>query len=80
MMEELRFRRAVFFKVNLECRDKEVCKLRWDWECQVPELGTTVFIIPGAFIKNREDMIFPRESGHTAKLRIALAASAAGLR
>lgn len=47
----------VLFKVNTGCRDGEVCSLRWDWECKVPELGTTVFIIPGAFIKNRQDRL-----------------------
>ncbi|WP_257011898.1 tyrosine-type recombinase/integrase [Pseudomonas alkylphenolica] len=37
------------FKVNTGCRDQEVCKLRWDWEISVPELGTSVFLIPADF-------------------------------
>lgn len=37
------------FKVNTGCREQEVCKLRWDWEIQVPELGTSVFLIPADF-------------------------------
>lgn len=37
------------FKVNTGCREQEVCKLRWDWEILVPELGTSVFLIPSDF-------------------------------
>jgi integrase len=37
------------FKVNTGCREQEVCKLRWDWEILVPELGTSVFLIPADF-------------------------------
>lgn len=37
------------FKVNTGCREQEVCKLRWDWEIAVPELGTSVFLIPFDF-------------------------------
>jgi integrase len=45
------------FKVNTGCRDREVCRLRWDWEIQVPELNTSVFLIPSEFVKNREDRL-----------------------
>jgi len=45
------------FKVNTGCREQEVCQLRWDWEVQVPELNTSVFIIPGELVKNREDRL-----------------------
>ncbi len=37
------------FKVNTGCREQEVCKLSWDWEVVVPELDTSVFIIPPDF-------------------------------
>ena len=37
------------FKENTGCREQEVCKLRWDWEISVPELGTSVFLIPSDF-------------------------------
>ena len=37
------------FKVNTGCREQEVCKLRWDWEISVPELGASVFLIPSDF-------------------------------
>lgn len=49
--------RMCLFKVNTGCRDGEVCRLRWDWEIQVPELGTSVFLIPGELVKNREDRL-----------------------
>ena len=45
------------FKVNTGCRDAEVCRLRWDWEVEVPELNTSVFIIPDAFVKNGDERL-----------------------
>lgn len=45
------------FKVNTGCRDGEVCNLRWEWECLVPELDTSVFIVPGEFVKNKQDRL-----------------------
>jgi integrase len=45
------------FAVNTGCRDQEVCKLRWEWEVRVPELGTSVFIIPGRYVKNADDRL-----------------------
>jgi len=42
------------FKVNSGCRDEEVCGLQWAWELAVPELGTSVFLIPGDRVKNGE--------------------------
>lgn len=38
--------RIALFKVNTGCRKQEVLQLRWNWEVQVPELGTSVFILP----------------------------------
>ncbi len=49
--------RMVLFKVNTGCREQEVCKLRWDWEVKVPELSTSVFIIPRERVKNGEDRL-----------------------
>jgi len=49
--------RMALFKVNTGTRDQEVCRLRWDWEVEVPELGTSVFLIPGQHVKNREDRV-----------------------
>ena len=49
--------KMALFKVNTGCRDQEVCNLRWDWEVEVPELDTSVFIIPGRKVKNRDDRL-----------------------
>ena len=49
--------RMALFKVNTGTRDKEVCRLRWDWEVRVPELDTSVFVIPGARVKNGEERL-----------------------
>lgn len=52
------------FKVNTGLREQEVCNLKWDWEVEIPELDTTVFVIPAIFsedglrgVKNREDRL-----------------------
>jgi integrase len=53
------------FKVNTGCREQEVCKLRWEWEVEVPELNTSVFLIPADFggrteksgVKNGDDRL-----------------------
>ena len=45
------------FGINTGCRDNEICNLRWDWEVKVPELDTSVFIIPGQHIKNGDDRL-----------------------
>lgn len=41
--------RMALYKVNTGCREQEVCKLRWDWEIKVPEIGASVFLIPADF-------------------------------
>ncbi len=45
------------FKVNTGTRDQEVCNLRWDWEVEVAELDTSVFIIPEEWVKNGEERL-----------------------
>jgi len=45
-------RQMCLFKVNTGCREQEVCQLRWEWEVAVPNLGTSVFIIPATIIRN----------------------------
>jgi integrase len=49
--------RMALFKVNTGTREQEVCGLRWDWEVKVPELNTSVFIIPDAQVKNGEERL-----------------------
>ncbi len=38
--------RMALYKVNTGCREQEVCQLRWEWEVQIPELETSLFILP----------------------------------
>lgn len=45
------------FAVNSGCRDKEICRLQWNWEIKIPELNTSVFIIPGEKVKNRQNRL-----------------------
>jgi integrase len=45
------------FAVNTGCRDAEICNLLWEWEVEVPELGTSVFIIPRARVKNGDERL-----------------------
>ncbi len=51
--------RMVLFKVNTGLRDQEVCQLRWEWEYPIPELNTSIFVIPGAYSKNGLDRLVP---------------------
>ncbi len=45
------------FAVNTGCRASEVSGLLWSWEVSVPELGTSVFIVPGHKVKNTDDRL-----------------------
>jgi integrase len=47
--------RMALFKVNTGLREREVVNLRWAWEVPVPELETSVFVIPRNFVKNGLD-------------------------
>ncbi len=59
--------KMALFKVNTGLREQGVCWLRWDWEVQIPELNTSIFITPGKRVqyedgvwggeKNKEDQI-----------------------
>ena len=49
--------RMALFKVNTGLRDREVCGLRWEWEVAIPELETSVFVIPGTSVKNKMDRL-----------------------
>lgn len=57
--------KMALYKVNTGSREQEVCKLNWNWEIPVPELKTSVFLIPANFggrtenagVKNREDRL-----------------------
>jgi integrase len=45
------------FAVNTGCRDGEICRLEWQWEVPAPGFHTSVFIIPGAHVKNGDDRV-----------------------
>ncbi|MEE8108151.1 MAG: tyrosine-type recombinase/integrase [Gammaproteobacteria bacterium] len=45
------------FKVNTGLREREVTLLSWDWEYKVPELDSSIFIIPRQFVKNKADRL-----------------------
>lgn len=57
--------KMALYKMNSGCREQEVCRLSWDWEIVVPELSTSVFLIPHDFggvrqnsgVKNGEDRL-----------------------
>jgi len=43
------------FKINTGLREQEVVNLRWQWESSIPELGTSIFVIPRDYVKNALD-------------------------
>ena len=45
------------FAVNTGCREQEVCQLRWDWELQLPEMKTSIFILGAAFTKTGAERV-----------------------
>ncbi|MET0072098.1 MAG: site-specific integrase [Candidatus Thiodiazotropha sp.] len=45
------------FTVNTGCRDSEVCNMRWDWEMKIPQLNTSVFLVPGEMVKNGDERL-----------------------
>jgi integrase len=49
--------RMALFKVNTGTREQEVVQLRWDWEVKIPDLGTSVFLIPASLVKNKTDRV-----------------------
>jgi integrase len=49
--------RMALFKVNTGTREQEVCTLKWKYEVKVPELDTSVFLIPGEHVKNGDERL-----------------------
>lgn len=41
------------FDVNTGLRDENICGLKWSWEQHVPEVGRSVFIVPGSEFKTK---------------------------
>jgi integrase len=40
------------FALHTGARENVVVELRWAWEIKIPEIGTSVFLVPGEFTKN----------------------------
>jgi integrase len=49
--------RMALYKVNTGCREQEVCGLKWEYEVEVPELDTSIFLIPADNVKNSEERL-----------------------
>lgn len=49
----------VLFALNTGLRDQEICAMKWDSECKVSGLDTTVFIISEERAKNEHERIVP---------------------
>ncbi len=50
-------RNMATFAVHTGCRDGEICKLKWKWETEIPSLNTSLFVIPGDFVKNGDERL-----------------------
>ena len=48
---------AALYAVNTGCREQEICQLRWDWEVEIPELETSVFILPASLTKTGAERV-----------------------
>lgn len=48
---------AVLFAVNTGCREREVCKLQWQWEVALPGMQTSVFILPASVTKTSTERV-----------------------
>jgi integrase len=48
-----RLGRMVLFAVNTGLRESNVCGLQWTWEVPVPEIGSSVFVIPPEAFKSK---------------------------
>ncbi|MBK6512200.1 MAG: tyrosine-type recombinase/integrase [Haliea sp.] len=48
---------TALFTVNTGCRDQEVCQLRWEWEVEIPELKTSVFVLPETISKTSTERV-----------------------
>lgn len=53
----IHLRKMGLFAVNTGCRSNEICNLKWEWEIKIPELCTSVFLIPSKIVKNNEERL-----------------------
>jgi hypothetical protein len=42
-------------QTGLGCRSRRSSQCSWQWETPIPELGTSIFVIPRDFVKNALD-------------------------
>jgi integrase len=52
-----RLARMALFAVNTGLRNRNLCRLQWDWEVFVPEVGRSVFVIPPEAFKARRSFV-----------------------
>jgi len=50
-------RQLVLFALHTGCRAGEIIALKWQWEVHLPELGVSVFVLPGSATKNGEERV-----------------------
>ena len=50
-------RTMTLFAINTGCRDKEITGLKWEYEVDILEMQTSVFIIPAQKVKNRTNRV-----------------------
>src|SRR5690606_16718847 len=48
---------AVLYGINTGCREQEICRLRWDWEVEIPASKTSVFILPADVTKTSTERV-----------------------
>lgn len=48
---------AALYAVNTGCREQEVCQLRWDWEVDLPNMETSVFVLPATITKTSTERV-----------------------
>jgi len=46
--------RMALFDLNTGLRDEPLCRLRWEWEVRLAELGFSVFVVPKRYVKGRK--------------------------
>ncbi|HEX7047002.1 MAG TPA: site-specific integrase [Gammaproteobacteria bacterium] len=54
-----RYQAPALYVVNTGLRDQVACRLEWKWERQVPEIGRSVFVVPGHVtgVKNGQEWV-----------------------
>ncbi len=60
------------FKVNTGCREQEVCQLKWEWEIVIPELNTSIFVIPAWINRGTESHPIMQQLVKNGKIRYVI--------